>query len=68
MTSMPLMRASFRFAGIAGLCAALTVLSGCGIVSRPGTYVDPSGPRNGDGLLVDPQSGVPLPGQSDSGI
>jgi len=62
------MKALSRFACMAGLCTALTVLSGCGIVSRPGTYVDRSGPRDGDGLLVDPQTGVPLPGQSDSGI
>jgi hypothetical protein len=36
-------------------------------VSPPGSYPDPNGPRNGAGFLVDPQSGVTLPGTGDSG-
>jgi hypothetical protein len=44
---------------------AAAVLSGC--ISRPGTYPDPNGPRNGAGLLVDQQSGLPIPGSADTG-
>jgi hypothetical protein len=51
---------------LSALGASLLLLSGC--VSAPGTYPDPNGPRNGEGLLVDPQTGVALPGQSDQGF
>jgi hypothetical protein len=50
-------------ASLLGLSAIL--LAGC--VSPPGTYPDPSGPRNGDGFLVDPRTGVTLPGQPEAG-
>jgi hypothetical protein len=50
----------------AAFCAALVLLAGCGVVSRAGSYPDPNGPRNGDGRLVDPRTGITLPGQSDS--
>jgi hypothetical protein len=48
------------------LGATALLLAGC--VSAPGTYPDPNGPRDGDGLLVDPQTGIVLPGQSDVGF
>jgi hypothetical protein len=41
------------------------LLSGC--VSPRGTYPDPNGPRSGTGFLVDPHTGLTLPGQPDSG-
>jgi hypothetical protein len=44
---------------------AALLLAGC--VSPPGTYADTAGPRNGDGFLVDPQTGIELPGQPDNG-
>jgi hypothetical protein len=50
---------------LSALGAGILLLSGC---SAPGTYPDPNGPRNGDGLLVDPRTGITLPGQSDGGI
>lgn len=49
------------------LGASVVLLAGCGIVSPPGTYPDPNGPRNGMGLLVDPRTGVVLPGQPEGG-
>jgi hypothetical protein len=48
------------------LGATALLLAGC--VSQPGTYPDPYGPRDGNGLLVDPQTGVVLPGQSQVGF
>jgi hypothetical protein len=61
-------RSALPIRGMAGLCAAMVLLAGCGIVSRPGTYPNPSGPLDGNGLRVDPQTGVVLPGQSESGF
>jgi hypothetical protein len=56
----------FHRAILLALGAAALLLAGC--VSRPGTYPDPYGPRDGNGLLVDPQTGVVLPGQSQVGF
>ena len=52
---------------LAALGAALLFLNACGLGSPPGTYPDPNGPRNGDGFLVDPKTGVTLPGQPEGG-
>jgi hypothetical protein len=52
---------------LAMLGAGVLLLAGCGIVSEPGTYPDPNGPRDGMGLLVDPRTGVVLPGQAQGG-
>jgi hypothetical protein len=57
-----------RFHRAAQLALASSVLFLAGCVSPPGTYPDPNGPRDGDGLLVDPQTGIVLPGQSDTGF
>ncbi len=54
-------RSMFRLA----LGISVLLFAGC---SATGTYPDPQGPRNGDGLLVDPQTGIPLGGQADPGI
>jgi hypothetical protein len=51
---------------LAMLGATALLLAGC-IVSAPGTYPDPNGPRNSMGMLIDPQTGVVLPGQSEGG-
>jgi hypothetical protein len=59
-------KSTFHGAAALALCATALLLAGC--VSAPGTYPDPNGPRNGDGLLVDPQTGVVLPGQPDVGF
>jgi hypothetical protein len=48
------------------LGASVILLAGC--VSAPGTYPDPSGPRDAKGHLVDPRTGILLPGQGDDGI
>jgi hypothetical protein len=48
------------------LGASVLLLSGC--VSAPGTYPDPNGPRDAKGRLVDPQTGLLLPGQGEDGI
>jgi hypothetical protein len=61
------MRLTRRGPVAAMLGASVVLLAGCGIVSRPGTYPDPNGPRNGMGLLVDPLTGVVLPGQPEGG-
>jgi hypothetical protein len=50
------------------LGATALLLAGCGIVSKPGTYPDPNGPRNAKGALVDPKTGILLPGICDDGI
>jgi hypothetical protein len=50
------------------LSASALLLGGCGIVSKPGTYPDPTGPRNAKGALVDPKTGLLLPGFCDDGI
>ena len=47
--------------GILGLSALL--LAAC----APGPPPDPNGPRNGKGQLVDPQTGISLPGQPELG-
>jgi hypothetical protein len=58
-----------RVAQIAFLLGAgVLLLGGCGIVSKPGTYPDPNGPRNAKGALVDPKTGILLPGLCDDGI
>lgn len=43
------------------LCGAALLLAGC--YTGPG--YDPHGPRNFEGLLVDPRTGITLPGQDD---
>jgi hypothetical protein len=48
------------------LGASVLLLGGC--VSAPGTYPDPNGPRDAKGHLVDPQTGLLLPGENDGGI
>jgi hypothetical protein len=45
------------------IVVATLLLAGC--ISQPGTYPDPNGPRNGAGFLIDPNTGVELPGQPD---
>jgi hypothetical protein len=50
------------------LVATALLLGGCGIISKPGTYPDPNGPRNAKGALVDPKTGILLPGLCDDGI
>jgi hypothetical protein len=57
---------SLRMALMLGAVALL--LAGCGIVSAPGTYPDPNGPRDPKGRLVDPKTGIPLPGQGEDQI
>ena len=49
------------------LGATIVLLAGCSIVSQPGTYPDPNGPRDGMGALIDPRTGVVLPGQPQGG-
>ena len=46
--------------------ASVLLLAGC--ISAPGTYPDPNGPRDAKGHLVDPRTGILLPGQGDDGI
>ncbi len=46
---------------VLALCAAALLLAGC--YTGPG--YDPYGPRNSEGLLVDPRTGITLPGQDD---
>jgi len=61
MARKPRLGAAFPWLlGVAGV-----VLAGC--VSAPGTYPDPNGPRGGTGFLVDPNTGLTLPGQPDAG-
>jgi hypothetical protein len=50
---------------LAMLGATVLLLAGC--ISAPGTYPDPNGPRNSMGMLIDPQTGVVMPGQSEGG-
>jgi hypothetical protein len=59
-------KAKSNWMAVLALGMAAFVLGGC--VSPPGTYPDQNGPRNGDGVLVDPHTGVTLPGQYDGGI
>jgi hypothetical protein len=47
---------------VLGLTALL--VAGC---SAPGTYPAENGPRNGAGFLVDPRTGMELPGQGNPG-
>jgi hypothetical protein len=47
------------------VCLTGLLLVGCNAL---GSYPDPNGPRDGDGLLVDPQTGISLPGQFDGGV
>ena len=56
-----------RKSGMLITLAAALLLGGCGIVSKPGTYPDPNGPRNAKGALVDPKTGILLPGFWDAG-
>jgi hypothetical protein len=49
------------------LGATALLLTGC-IISAPGTYPDPKGPRDAKGFLVDPQTGIELPGTGCDGI
>ena len=48
------------------LGATALLLSGC--ISPPGTYPDPTGPRDPKGRLVDPRTGIPLPGQGEDKV
>jgi hypothetical protein len=50
------------------LALVLTALLAAGCAAPPGTYPDYDGPRNGDGFLIDPQTGLELPGQADPGL
>jgi hypothetical protein len=45
----------------------MTALLLAGCASSHGTYFNQFGPRNGEAMLVEPQTGVALPGQSDPG-
>ncbi len=55
-----------RHSLVAAVFVSIPLLAACG--NPPLTYDDPNGPRNGDGLLVDPRTGISLPGQADPGI
>ncbi len=55
------MRVSRRSPHVLALGATALLLAGC--YAGPG--YDSHGPRNGAGMLVDPKTGVPLPGQGD---
>jgi len=44
---------------VLALCATPLLLAGC----STGPGYDPNGPRNFEGLLVDPRTGITLPGQ-----
>lgn len=57
---------SLHGAAVLALALAAILLAGC--VSAPGSYPDYNGPRNGDGFLIDPQTGLELPGQADPGL
>jgi len=46
---------------VLALCGSALLLAGC--YTGPG--YDPYGPRNGAGLLVDPRTGITLPGVDD---
>ena len=48
---------------VLALGAAALLLASC----YTGPAPDPYGPRSGDGLLVDPRTGIMLPGQDDLG-
>jgi hypothetical protein len=48
------------------LGATALLLAGC--ISPPGTYPDPTGPRDPKGRLVDPRTGIPLPGQGEDKV
>jgi hypothetical protein len=61
------MVARSRLPYITALGAALLVVAGCAAVSPVGSYPNPDGPRNGTGFLVDPKTGVTLPGQPEAG-
>ena len=60
-------RATRKRTIVSTLGATGLLLAGCSIISAPGTYPDPNGPRNAKGHLVDPQTGILLPGQRDDG-
>ena len=56
-----------RSSTIAVMLGALALLlAGC--ISAPGTYPDPNGPRDPKGRLVDPKTGIPLPGQGEDKV
>jgi hypothetical protein len=61
-------RGSVKRAATVALCVATLLCAGCSLISPPGSYPSADGPRNGDGFLVDPHTGVELPGQADPGI
>jgi hypothetical protein len=50
------------------LALVLTALLAAGCAAPPGTYPDYNGPRNGGGFLIDPRTGLELPGQADPGL
>ena len=54
-----------RYATPLLMLGVMALLVGC--VAPRGSYPDPNGPRNTAGFLVDPKSGIPLPGTGDSG-
>ncbi len=54
---------------VIAFCAALPWLVGCAAPTvTAGAYPDPQGPRNGVGALVDPRTGIALPGQNQGGV
>jgi hypothetical protein len=46
------------------LGAIASLLASCAV---PGSYPDPTGPRDGAGMLVDPRTGIELPGTAGGG-
>lgn len=48
------------------LALALLALASCAVAVRTGPY--PEGPRDGAGMLVDPRTGIELPGQWNGGF
>jgi hypothetical protein len=58
--------ASLRGTAVVALGLIALLVAGC--ASPPGTYPDYNGPRNGDGFLIDPRTGLELPGQADPGL
>jgi hypothetical protein len=62
MTGRALRRATMMIM----LGATAFLVAGC--ISEPGTYPDPTGPRDPKGRLVDPRTGIPLPGQGEDKV
>jgi hypothetical protein len=62
-----MIRFAMRY-GIIVLMVGASVLLLAGCISAPGTYPDPNGARDAKDHLVDPRTGILLPGQGDDGI